>query len=261
MTSGDARPPERRPPNGSADRVLRILSAFRDAGGELGVTDLSQALDLDKSVVHRILGTLAAHHFLDRNPETRKYRVGLRAWEVGRRYTVRSWVDEAAVPLLADLVSRTGGTAYVGSLDGSEIVYLATVDGAGPIRVHVDVGARTSAHTTALGRAILAALPDDDLATLLEQIDLPTRPNPKAGRTRSALLAELEVTRERGYAINRGESRPGVGAVGAPVRDSRGTPVAALSVGFPMMPEYEQLWEIVPPQLVRVAAEVTRRMG
>jgi DNA-binding IclR family transcriptional regulator len=71
----------------------------------------------------------------------------------------------------------------------------------------------------------------------------------------------LEATRERGYAINRGESRPGVGAVGALVRDGRGAPIAALSVGFPLMTEYERLWEILPPQLIRVAAEVTRRMG
>lgn len=248
-------------PNGSAERVLRVLSAFRDADGELGVTDLSQGLKLDKSVVHRILKTLAAHHFLERNPETRKYRVGLRAWEVGRLYTVRSWVEEAAVPLLADLVARTGGTAYVGSLDGSEIVYLATVDGAGPIRVHVDVGARTSAHTTALGRAILAAIPSDELEPLLSGLDLPEGPTAKRGRTRTELIAELLATRERGYAINRGESRRGVGAVGAVVKDSRGAPTAALSVGFPLMPEYENLWDILPPQLMRVAAEVTKRMG
>lgn len=254
-------PPERRPPNGSADRVLRVLTAFRDADSELGVTDVSQTLALDKSVVHRILSTLATHHFLERNPVSRKYRVGLRAWEVGRQYTVRSWVNEAAVPLLADLVTQTGGSGYIGSLDGTEIVYLATVDGAGPIRVHVDVGSRTTAHTTALGRAILAALPAGDLAAILDDLDLPVQRRRGGARTRAELLTELNATSERGYAINRGEHRPGVGAVGAVVQDNRGVPIAALSVGFPLMAEYEQLWQVLPPQLMRVAAEVTRRMG
>lgn len=251
-----------KPANSAADRVLRVLSEFRDGAEELGVTELSLALEMDKSVVHRILTTLTQHHFLEQNPDTRRYRVGLRAWELGQRYTVRSWLGEAAVPLLAELVTETGGSGYVGSLDGVDLVYLATVDGSGPIRVHVDVGSRTSAQTTALGRAMLAALPPSQLDVLLREMQFAQRREGGGrGQTQAEFLDELEQTRRRGYGLNRGEHRPGIGAVGAAITDSKGVPVAGISVGFPLMAEYEQLWEVVPPRLVRVAREISRRMG
>jgi IclR family KDG regulon transcriptional repressor len=247
---------------GLVHRVLLVLAAFRDPREELGVTDIATALHMDKSVVQRIVAAMREHRFLDQDPHTRKYRVGLRTWEIGRRFTAGWWVDQA-IPMIAELARRTGGTGYVASLDGTEIVYLATVDGSGPFRVHVDVGSRAAAVDTALGKAILALLSASELQPLLDRIcnegdlgrDMPLR------RERQDIERELSLIREQGYGVNRGESRRGVGAVGVAVANDKGTPIGAISVGFPMMTEYEELWDILPAEVMRIAAEVSSRLA
>ena len=245
-----------------ADRVLSVLAVFRDPREELGVTDIASALGMDKSVVHRILAALTRRQFVDRNDKTLKYRVVLRAWEVGRRFTVRSWFDQLAAPALSDLVQRIGGTGYVASLDGTEVVYLATVDGIGPFRVHVEVGSRTSAHRTALGRAILAQFSAEERRTILDQVDFSQPGGQEApSRPRAEIEQEIAAAAERGYSINRGDSRVGVGAVGAAVIDPRGRPVGAISVGFPMMDQFERLWELLPVEVMRIAHDISERLS
>jgi DNA-binding IclR family transcriptional regulator len=240
-------------PNLAADRVLQVLSGFLTSSEPMGVMEISRRLGLDKSVVHRILTTLTRHGYLDQDISSRKYRVGPTAWELGQRFTARSWVADVAVPLLDKLLRRFGSSGYVGSLDGAEIVYLATVDGPGPFQVWVDVGSRASALTTALGRAILAELPADEL----ERVVAAAGPQVDRGR----LEEELAAARSRGYAVNRGESRPGVGSVGAAIKNPKSRIVGAISVAFPIMPEFETMWEILPAEIMKVAGEISRQVG
>ncbi|MGH9138081.1 MAG: IclR family transcriptional regulator [Acidimicrobiales bacterium] len=255
------RAPER-VPSQSADRVLRVLSMFLTDDGPLGVSDVSRSLDLDKSVVHRILATLVQHGYVEQQIPSRKYSLGLRAWELGKRYTVRSWLSETAVPLLADVLEQHGSTGYVATLRDTEIVYLATVDGAGPFQVSVDVGSRTSVVTTAIGHAILAGLNPSQLADVLDGIDFEEALGvyPPGALDRAWLEAEIEATRDRGYAYNRGHDRLGVGAVGAAILDGSGTSLAGVSIAFPMMSEYEYLWDLLAGEVCNVAREVSRRL-
>jgi IclR family KDG regulon transcriptional repressor len=237
-----------------------VLAALGRSDDELGVTDISAALGMDKSVVHRILATLKLHDFVAQNPKSKKYRIGIRAWEVGRKFVVSSWLDQVAMPLLTDVVKQSGGTGYVGCLDGTDVVYLAVVHGPGTFQVHVDVGARLVAHTNALGRSLLSRLP------VLERREVLSRIEDQVGRSGpmkpvDELERDLDAIRERGYAENRGESRQGVGAVGAPIVNQSGYPIAALSVAFPLLPEFEGMWSILPPKIMAVASEVSRRLG
>lgn len=242
----------------SGDRLLRVLAAFRDGHVSRGVTRLSIELGMDKSTVHRNLTTLVRHQFLERDGDSSKYRVGQRAWEVGRQYPAHSWVNKLVVPLLAQLVQRTGATGYVGSLDGTDVVYLATVSGSGPFLVQAEVGSRVAAHSTAMGRAILASLEEEERDAVLERVyaeqGVDRMPPPLA---RAELEEELAATRARGYSVNRGDSRRGVGAIGTPLRNRHGKAIGSMSVAFPLMPEYEDLWVSVPPQLIAIADELS----
>lgn len=249
-----------RPMNVAADRVLMVLSAFR--GGrddELGVTELSDQLSLDKSVVYRILHTLAEHRFVERDPKTRRYRVGLGAWEVGQRYTGGTRLEDAAVPLLTPLVNQSGGTGYVATLDGTDAVYLALINGPGALRVHVDVGSRVPAHTIAAGKAMLARLPEDDLRTRLRRVRL-AQVTDSTVTSVDDLLQELEVARRVGYALNHGEYMPGVAGVGAAVRDRDPSSIAGISVAFPMLPSFAGLLETLPAEVRGVAEEISRQL-
>lgn len=250
-----------RPTNLAADRVLRVLSAFRGIPGETGVTELSAATGLDKSVAHRILGTLAQHQFVQRNPQTRRYQICLRAWEVGQRYAKHRKLEESAVPLLQDLVGECWGDGYVGLPDGLEVVYAAVVPSPGPLQVRVAVGSRTQAYATALGKAALAFLPPEELRTLL------TDDAPLSRRTENTVASiplleqELATVRRRGLATNRAEHTPGVASVGAAIRDANGYPVGSVSVAFPMLEQFMGLLDELPERLVELSQETARRMG
>jgi DNA-binding IclR family transcriptional regulator len=244
----------------TAGRLLEILSVFRDSPVDLGVTELSERLGLDKSVVHRLLRSLTEYCFIERNPHTRRYRVGIRAWEVGQRYAGGTRLEDKVVPLLRPLVETSGGTGYVAALDGPDVVYLALINGPGPLRVHVDVGSRAPAHSGAVGKAMLAMLPEADLRARLLGIELRALTS-QTITSLEELMRELEDARLAGYALNRGEYIEGVGSVGAAILDSDSYPIAGVSVAFPMLPAFEGLYRTLPAEVMRVARDVTRTLS
>jgi DNA-binding IclR family transcriptional regulator len=254
---------QKTPAKGHADRVLGVLSLFRGAQRDLGVTEISAALQLDKSVVHRILKSLVSHGYLQRDADTRRYRVGLQAWKVGQRYSAAADITQAAIPPLRALLNETGGTGYVAKLEGLDIVYLAVVEMSGPlsIRVEAEVGTRVTAHTTAVGKALLACLPERELLALLERdgSKLPTRTAASIASVEQ-LLGDLEDVRETQYALNRGEHVQGMGSVGVAVRDASGSPLAGVSVAFPMFESYRSMWTILPGKLTALVGEIDARL-
>lgn len=225
------------------------------------MTELSATTGLDKSVVHRILSTLTQHQFVQQNPETRKYRIGLRAWEVGQRYSMHRKLEESAVPLLQDLVEECWGTGYVGLLDGLEVVYAAVVPSPGPLQVSVAVGSRTQAYATALGKAALAFLPPEDLRALLADHAPLVRRTENTVVSIPLLERELATVRHQGFAVNRAEHTPGVASVGAAIRDAGGYPVGSVSVAFPMLEQFMGLLDELPERLVALSEEAAARMG
>jgi len=248
------------PANSTTGRVLSVLSAFRTRQPDLGVTELSDRLGLDKSVVHRILQVLTEQRYLERNPQTHRYRVGLRAWEVGQRYAGGTRLEDLVVPLLTPLVETSGGSGYVAALDGSDVVYLALINGPGPLRVHVDVGSRAPAHSGAVGKAMLAMLPQQELEATLDKVEL-TAVTSHTITSMDELRRDLERVRTCGYALNPGEYIQGVGSVGAAILNSDSYPVAGISVAFPMLPAFEGLFSTLPAEVTRVARQVTERAG
>lgn len=215
----------------SVARALAILSAFDAEKPELGVTELAARTGLPKSVVHLLASTLYQAGFLDRNPFTGKFRVGLKAFEVGSLYLKGNLLEREVLPVLQTLVNAFGCNGYLGVLDRGEVVYLAIVENPGPLRIHVQVGSRTYAHTTALGKALLASLPPDTLEAWLSTHSLPAL-TPSTIADPGRLRADLAEVRRRGYSVALEENIPGVGAVGAAVRDRNGEVVAAISLAF-----------------------------
>lgn len=253
--------------NQSVARAVLILDAFAAAGGdmELGITELSETTGLAKSVVSRAVAPLVAGGYLEQNPRTRRYRVGLRAFELGLRYLRRPGAREAALMLLDDMVRETGHTAYLGVLDGRECVVLAAVEGSDRLRVVVSAGERAPVHVTAMGKAIMAQLDDDAREELL----VGGWPRELGGwriLSPDALRADLELTRRRGYAVTQHDGYPGVWAVGAALsralpadgpRTANGERLMAVSVDIPAFAADEEELHA----LGRVLAEKTRRFA
>jgi len=214
--------------------AARLLSEFSAEDRELGVSELARRLGLGKSTVHRLLVTLCAGHLLERNPRTGRYRLGLRMYELGALVSVHMDLHDAAAPFLGEVRNRTGETVQVGVLDGREVVYVERLESTQTIRLFGRVGHRVLAHCTSTGKVLLAHLSESELERLLDGWVLESR-TPYTITDADALRDELARVRRRGYGENVQEAEMGVASVAAPIRDSSGEVVAALSVAGPVM--------------------------
>ena len=246
------------PRNIAAERVALVLQAFDRSASDLGVTQVAAITGLDKSVVHRILATLVAHGFLQHDPtSTRRYRVGIALWRLGQRYAQARSTLPMIVSELQRIVDKHGVTGYVAALDDIYIVYLALITGSGPLRVHVDVGSRLPAHRTALGKALLADLPDAELEQRLKSLAArgDVVPGSRAAATLRQDIAEAAST---GIAHNRGEHVENIGAVGTVLHMAENYSALAVSLAFPLFSDSEAMWDLLARELDQLRSELDR---
>ena len=240
--------------------AARVLTSFSVEERELGVTELARRLGLGKSTVHRLLATLAAEHLVEQNPQTGKYRLGLKVYELGALVSVHMDLHEAAIAHLHELRNRTGETVQLAVLDGREVVYVERLESSHTLRLFGRVGHRNLAHCTSTGKVLLAALPDAALDRLLDGWTLEPK-TPYTITDPEALRAELDAVRARGYAENMNEAEIGVASVAAPVRGAAGDVVAALSVAAPVMRLDGKSVRTFAGMTVTAAEAVSRRLG
>ncbi|WP_432825595.1 IclR family transcriptional regulator [Dactylosporangium sp. CA-092794] len=240
------------------DRALRVLEAFLGEDNQIGVLELSRQLALDKSVTHRILSTLVARRFLEQDPVSRRYRVGLRIWELGQRYLAGQMLKDVAEKELTRMIAgHPYATAYLAQLDGGDVVVVSTIRGPGPINLYMDPGSRLIAEQTTTGRTLLAFLPPvkaDQVVARRRQARGSVRPFAPLDE----LKAELAAIRSREYGESEGRYTPGVNTVAVALCDRDGAPVLSLSVDYLTAPETAGLAEILPRQLQDCVRRIER---
>ena len=243
----------------SVQRALTILSAFTHDEPKLGITELSRRVHLTKSVVFRAVRTMLEAGFLEQDGAG-MYRVGLRAFEVGSLYPLSASLERAAIQPMQDVANRHGHNVYLGVLEGRYVVYLATVDGGTPIRVHVAVGSRAHAHATAMGKVLLASLPPSESRRLLTRRPL-EKLTPRTVTDPERIEAQLARIRKLGFAENRGENFVVVSSVAAPVRDRSGNVIAAVSNAFVERQQSRAKWREFTGDLIACAEAISLRLG
>lgn len=221
-----------RAPNQSLDRALTILEMFGLDNREFGIREMSRRCGLNKSIVHRLARTLAERGFLEQNPVTRAYRIGIRAFEVGSNYRAGSSIETVTLPALRRLADRHHVNGALGIRRGGFVIYVLDVQSSGSIVLQDRTGSRAYLHTTALGKVLLAAEPEPRARALVGPGPLP-RPSPTSIGDVEVLFQQLAAVRRDGYAVTFGEHYPGTFAVGAPVHDQTGRVVAAISGACP----------------------------
>jgi len=216
----------------TVERTLELLKSFGQGAPALTVADLVGRLRMPRTVVTRMLATLEKANFVERVPGNhRLFRVGLGACEVGAQYLLGHPLLRGAEYVLLDLATRTGFTSYLGTIYGDEVVILALREGRHPVRFTWQAGERLPVATTALGKAML-------LHMERSRIDAMLGPGALHGltegsiRTRAELDAQLGRYRRKGWVPAFEESFPGVYAVGAPILNQSGAPVAGISLSL-----------------------------
>ncbi len=212
----------------AVDRAIRMLATLQDVEDGRRISDLARDLGIPKSSAHQIAATLVHHGVLERDEGTRRYRLGPGLAAIASHRRDRIDLPQLAGPYLEDLARSARMTALLGVRDGNAVVLAAKVQSPDPIDVSAPIGHRLDARAGVFGKLFAAAMPPQDLETLLDQ---PFPAFTRQSITSAAAYADdLDHVRERGYALDIEEYLAGVVAVGAPVRDNEGDVLGALCV-------------------------------
>lgn len=248
----------------SLERGLAILGCFTSEHPVLGIADIADELGMSRSTTHRYVTTLLALGYLEQG-RSRKYRLGLRVTDLGMSALNSTGLREHVHPFLEELRERTGYTIGLAVLDGAEILYVDRARSWRRAERETDLGlypgSRMPAYCTAMGKVLLAYLPDEVQRDLIAQLKL-ERNSPSTITSKQALRAELERISDDGYAVNDQELRPGLQAIAVPVRDESREVVAA--VGIAASPEaisIAELTDALGPHLISTAARISSRLG
>lgn len=205
---------------------FRVLEHLSRAEGPVRLSDLATHLDLRKSNVHRLLSTLVALGYAQREPDTGRYFASLKVWELGALVVGRYAVKRAAAPFLEELHRQAAETVSLVILDQDEILYLDQIMAPQPVRRTSRPGRRAPALYPASGKALLAFEPD--AAAIVSRLAA-TAPEPVDTQT---LLKELAVVRDRGYALSVSGWSPGINSVASVIK-VEGAPTAAIAISGP----------------------------
>ena len=242
------------------DRALCILEALADNAEPITLSDLSAKVGLNISTVHRLLATMAEHDFVQQEPETNCYKLGLKVFKIGNAALYDLDLRALARPFLRELVRLCNETVNLVVLDGQEVVYIDQVESTNIVKMIARIGERGPAHATAAGKMLLAGLPARELERLLQDLLLP-RLTDKTIASIPELLQELDIIRRRLFFRPRRHGRSTLTAA-APVFNHEGRVIAAISVSGPSMRVTPEMVENVLVPLVTKAAEaVSHEIG
>ncbi|MBM9506994.1 IclR family transcriptional regulator [Streptomyces sp. KK5PA1] len=239
----------------SLERAFDLLERMADAGGEVGLSELSASSGLPLPTIHRLVRTLVAAGYVRQQPN-RRYALGPRLIRLGESASrlLGTW----ARPYLAELVEATGETANMALLDGDEAVYVAQVPSRHSMRMFTEVGRRVLPHSTGVGKALLALLPPQEVRALLLRTGMPAATE-RTITDPDRFLAELDRVRELGYAMDDNEQEIGVRCLAVPVPDS--PTAAAISISGPAGRVTEAATDKIVPILHTVAHNLSRALA
>ncbi|MEV6755094.1 IclR family transcriptional regulator [Streptomyces sp. NPDC051214] len=242
-------------------RALDILELFLEGDGTLSAPEVTRRLRLPRTTVHELLTTLAARSYLVQIPDqSGRYRLGVRAYQLGSRYAEQLDLAAEGQQVAREVAETCDETVHVAVLEDADVIYIAKVDSTHAVRMVSAAGRKLPAHCTSVGKMLLASLPQTELESRLAGRELVAMTQNSITEP-DALLAALADIRERGVAAEHRESNPDVSCVAAPVRDSAGHVVAALSISVPMIRWSEQREEELAELAAKGAGDLSERLG
>jgi len=243
----------------SLDKGLMLLETVEQAKAPVGLADLATRLGWDKATIHRLLATLERRGYLLRDPSTRRYALGLKIFGLYESATRSFDIQRETRPYLARIAEHTGETAHLAVALSGSIVFIDRVASSESLAVNTQIGAQEPLFCTALGRAILAYLPEEELRRHVPA-PLP-RYTRKTVSTIPALRASLDSVRSRGYAVDDEEYLQGIRCVASPILGPAGAPVAAIGISGPLTRLSMATLRRFGGEIRRAARELSERAG
>ena len=244
----------------TVEKALRIVECFFSTAQELGVTEIARTIRVNTSTVQRVVNTLCKHGYLRRQVGSRRYQLGLRFLEASGLILQRMDLRPVARPHLLALRDATAETAHLMVLDGDTGVYVDAVESQQTTRVVSVVGSRDELHSSAVGKALLAFLPRQQIDAILARHGLPAR-TPHTITNRAVFRQHLTEVRRKGYAVDDEEGEFGSRCIGAPIFDHSGVVVASVSVAAPVQRLSRRQFPRMASLVIAAAQKISQDLG
>lgn len=216
----------------SVERALDIINTIVAANRSLSVGELSQAMDLAPSTIHRILQTLTVKNYVFQDPQTKRYDIGPEIVDISSALYLRYDLVRRVRPYLQELVEVTGETAHIAQLYGTTAMYLSQVEPFSMVRMFTTPGSIAPLHCSDVGKVFLADLPTARVDEIVRKTGLPAR-TPHTITDEPALLDELLCVRTQGFALDDEEREVGVRCLSSGILNGAGKVIAAIGVAGP----------------------------
>lgn len=240
----------------SLDKGLSILEylSFKEEG--VSLSEIASLLKMDKSSVFRLLSTLSRRDFVRQDENTKKYTLGFKILELQRSLSSQLKLEKQSYPFLQELTNKTGESSHLAVYFEGKATFIATHQCDEVLSVHNNLGRREPLHCTALGKVLLAFLPEGKREEVLKTIPL-KKFTPCTITSRKRLKEELKKVREKGVSIDNEEYREGVRCVAAPVFNSENKMISAMGISGPSTRISEEKF----PFLEKIVKEIAERLS
>lgn len=242
----------------SVVRATEILQCFSSASTELGIKEISNNMGLSKSTIYGLVNTLTACGFLEQNIDSKKYRLGIKLFELGMQVYENMDLRNEAKPYCEALSLKHDSTVHLAANYSDKIVYVDKVNAPSAPIVYSQVGKNAPFYCTGVGKAVASYLSDADLKKLIEKTDIRSFTS-KTITDVPQLKKEFEMTRRRGYSIDNEEIEWGLYCVAAPIFNHLSFPIAAVSISGPKI-KLSNL-KLIATDVRHTALEISIRMG
>lgn len=244
----------------SVSRALDIINLVSMKKGGLGVTEIANQMDINKSSVYRTLSTLVQYGYIEQDKGTERYKLGYQFLEVSSRLLESLDLRTEAKPFLQELEKETNEVIHLVVYDRGEVVYIEKLDGNEALRMHSKVGKRAPMHCTSVGKAILAYLPVDIVQEIIERKGLPFHTD-KTITDKNAFIQELANVKKKGYALDMQENEYGITCIAVPIFDHLGKVAAAVSISGPTIRMTDARLVELRPRMIEIGKQISARLG
>ena len=244
----------------SVERTLSILEVLSDYSEGLGVTDISEKVELHKSTVYRLLSTLINKDYVTQDKETNRYKITFKLYELGNKRIEKMNILSASKLYSKKLMESVNEVVHLVVREGNKIVYIDKVEANNTIRMASSIGKRSPMYCTSVGKAILAYLPVQEVEEVwniskVEKLTKYTITNFED------LNRELNMVKEKGYAIDNEENEMGVRCVGAPIFNRFGEIEGAISISGPAIRITDEKLETMANEVIKHANLISMELG
>ncbi len=244
----------------SVERALSILEVLANYRDGLGVTDISEKVDLHKSTVYRLLSTLISMDYVIQDKETNRYMTTFKLYELGNKRVESMDILTASKPYTKKLMESLNEVVHLVVRENNKIIYIDKVEANNTIRMASTIGKRSPMYCTSVGKAMLAYFSDEEVEKVWNASNV-VKLTPNTIVDYDMFRIELEKVRANGYALDNEENEDGVRCIGAPIFDRNKQIAGAISISGPIFRVSEEKLDIISSEVIKYANLISRELG